>query len=40
MDFERRDRPRGDGNGRLVRIAALLSIAASMAAVVIKVMPA
>lgn len=40
MDFERRDRPRGDGNGRLVRIAALLSIAASMAAVVMKVIPA
>ena len=40
MDFERRCRPRGDGNARVARIAALLSIAASMAAVVMKVMPA
>ncbi len=40
MDFERPRRPHGNGNARLVRIAALLSIAASMAAVVMKVMPA
>lgn len=40
MAFERRGRPHGNGYGRLVRIAALLSIAASMAVVVMKVLPA
>ena len=40
MSFERRRRPYGNGTARLARIAVVLVFAASMAAVVMKTMPA